>query len=216
MSSTSLAIAQVGINTANPTATLDVNGNMKLRAANTATGSNFSAMVRDNSTGELKVANNSPQFLVGGTLGDQIPTTFRDVAEGTAITQTLGTYAFTLTRPSMVNISASVQANATISGSNLGLTDGSARGMTLSFDFSAAPAGIPLSTPFGSGSLIHLNSVSSTLVLSGSDISANSILSLPAGNYTLRLLGLAEAGKAFRATFGRNTNDMIQIVATPL
>lgn len=48
--------AQVGINTPTPTATLDVNGNMVLRKANSAlSNKGYSCIVRDDNTGELKV-----------------------------------------------------------------------------------------------------------------------------------------------------------------
>jgi hypothetical protein len=71
----------VGIGTTTPTAKLQVAGNMILGTANSASGTNVSTVVRDNATGELKVAtsstgNTSPlsytEYVISNVNGDWI------------------------------------------------------------------------------------------------------------------------------------------------
>lgn len=71
----------VGIGVANPQAKLHVFGNMILGTANSSSGSNVSTLVRDNGTGEIKVAtsstgNTSPltytEYVISNVAGDWI------------------------------------------------------------------------------------------------------------------------------------------------
>ncbi|WP_157886026.1 hypothetical protein [Chryseobacterium glaciei] len=212
---------RIGIGTAAPGAKLDLQGNMILGTANTATGSTgFSTVVRDNSTGELKVSAPT-SMLVGGSIGDQITGVSLDIIGGTTTgnqyaSATLATRSFTLDRPSIVEFNANVSLSFATT-SNTTLTDGSVKMGQIYFNFTSAPAGIPTNTIFGTSSQSFTNVSGTNGSVFGSYYTTSiSNLSLPAGNYTVSLIGAGASTQAFRITLGNGNSDNFQIKATPI
>ena len=162
---------------------------------------------------------NHPVMLVGGTIADAIAATQITVASdvNASTNAILGTYTFTLGTASIVDFTASVSSAFHTTGGGI-ITDGSVKGAKLFFRFTNAPAGIPLNTSFGFSGMSYNNTNLNTnnAIFGLFFLPSHVSLSLPAGTYTVNLLGEGSSALGFRLTFGLGAFDMVQIKAIPL
>ena len=220
---------RVGAGTSTPQKTLHVNGTLQV-TNELNVGGNATTTGNAGTAGQILTSNGAgaapswettirPVMLVGGTIADAIASTQITVTSdvNASTNAILGTYSFTLDHPSIVDFSASVSsAFHTTSGTII--TDGSVKGAKLFFRFTGAPAGIPLNTSFGFSGMSYTNTNLNTnnAIFGLFFLPSHSSLSLPAGNYTVNLIGEGSAALGFRLTFGIGAFDMVQIKAIPL
>ena len=158
------------------------------------------------------------RMLTGGTITDQLSARSLIVPDASTYAETtlITLPTFTLDRESIVEFNANISATFTQNGSPL--TDSSAKLAKTFFVFTSAPAGIPTDSQFGSCSQSYTNtaSVNGNVIGGYYYMTPRSILTLPAGNYTVALKGGGASDQGYTLIFGEGTADQIQIRATPV
>jgi len=158
------------------------------------------------------------RMIAGGTIADQISSKIITVPdESNYVDSTLLTLpSFTLDRESIVEFNANVSATFTASDGSP-INDNSVKMSKVYFVFTSAPSGIPTNSHFGSSSQSYTNkATANSNVISGYYYhTPHSILTLPAGTYTVAVKGGGASDEAYRLTFGSGASDHVQIKATP-
>ena len=221
--------SRVGVGTTTPQNKLHVNGTLQV-TNELNVGGNATTSGNAGTAGQILTSNgagtapawatvNHPVMLVGGTIADAIAATQITVASdvNASTNAILGTYTFTLGTASIVDFTASVSSAFHTTGGGI-ITDGSVKGAKLFFRFTNAPAGIPLNTSFGFSGMSYNNTNLNTnnAIFGLFFLPSHVSLSLPAGTYTVNLLGEGSSALGFRLTFGLGAFDMVQIKAIPL
>ncbi|KQR93770.1 hypothetical protein ASG01_07860 [Chryseobacterium sp. Leaf180] len=236
----------VGINTNNPQQKLHVSGTKNIITANV--GSSGIALIAPTVRIDgLNITNNPAVFTAASTLnpyyvnanGEALvvkgETSYSYTAPGSdAITTPVNftitgnlnyqlsapllTSTFTLDRRSMVYISSTISADASTTAGNI-INNGRAKSIGAVLQFTSAPAasGLPLNTSYISDATSFTNGA--TLgSLNNFKLSATTETVLPAGTYTIVLLGggISGNGDDFRVTFGNGNGDKLNVFVRPL
>ena len=171
--------------------------------------------------GDFILSNDYVAPLVATNLGtDEITTAVTiNVTTTGLVTGVLKTYSFTLNQPSAVHFLATVSVSV-YDSSGAVLTDNINRVYRSWFNFTAAPAGVTISTPFGHNGYSYTNN-SSTGSTGNMYLQPEAYLVLPKGNYTFQLIGVAvgsASGDIYpcRAIFGQGAADKVSVIATTL
>ncbi|AZA53936.1 hypothetical protein EG348_13455 [Chryseobacterium sp. G0201] len=227
--------AQVGVNIADPTETLDINGVERIRALPTDGSLNViytkpdgtrspnkdqpfiavKTLVADKNgvIGSTKLMPNLTPIIITGVDGIDAVTITSTISalNGETTTPVLATKTFTLSQKSIVNISYNLSASNIVGYNGAILTDGASKkvGVKLilnSTDF--IDSGIPFTNSAKNYAFgyFHLNG-SRSIVLNE-------------GTHTIRLVGYIYAYVGdpigIRATFGTTPTDQLDVIAIPI
>lgn len=198
-----------------------------LNNTNNAVASGSTSLVQHVSAtqdGDFILSNDYVAPLVTTKLGtDEITTavTINATVANTLTTGVLKTYSFTLSQPSVVHFLASVSVSV-YDGSGATITDNMDRLYRSYFNFTAAPTGVTISSPFGHNGYSYTNN-STTGATGNMYLQPESYLVLPKGSYTVQLIGAVVTGAfvggsvaPLRGIFGQAGSDMVSIIATAL
>lgn len=236
----------VGINTNNPQQKLHVSGAKNVISTNVGTSGipliaptvRIDGLNSANNTGVFATANTLNPFYVnanGEALVAKGETSYNYTAPGSdaittpvsltvtgnltyQLTAPLITTTFTLDRRSMVYISSTLSAEATTTAGNV-ITNGRAKALTGILQFTAAPtaSGIPLNSSYISDGTAFTNGAA-TGSLNNFKLSSTTETVLPAGTYTIVLLGggISGNGDNFQVIFGGGNGDKLNVFVKPL
>jgi len=183
--STSTAVGTTGVNLVKPT--IRVEG--LNYSNNTANVNNASSLKRvyANQSGDLVLVNSSLENVNIQQFGDAIPAKTITLLVAGTLASSLKSQTFTLTQPSIVYFSASVGVTLRTTLLSAALTDGGAKVYGAYFQFSSAPAGVSTTATFGNNKKTYTESA--TGVSGDFVLNPRSNLVLPAGAYTVNLIG---------------------------
>lgn len=215
--SASTQIGASGVYVVAPTIRIDGlnKANNSLAAASTSILQPVSAT----QDGEFILSNDFAIPLVATNLGtDELPTVVNvDAVNGLTASGIIKTYSFTLDQPSAVHFLAAISVSIyDINGSLL--TDKINRIYRCVFNFTLAPSGVTINTPFARSGYSYTNGnsngFSGSMYLQPEDYQV-----LPKGSYTVQLIGYVSGGTtnapitSVRGTFGEGGSDMVNITA---
>lgn len=208
-----VAVGNTGVLLVKPTVRIDGLNSTNNTAHNASDGANSLKRVYASQNGDLVLVNAAQESLSNQQFGD-------GTISNSSITSLLGagiespalkTQSFTLTEPSVVNITASL--NVQLSAI---LTDGTAKLYGAYFRFSAVPAasGISTTANFGRNEKSYTNT-QATGTTGDFMITPRADLVLPAGTYTVNLYGYMQGGAlTFTVNFANSTNGGENLIIT--
>ena len=207
-------VGTTGIQLVKPTVRVDGLNSANNTAHNAADGASSLKRVYANQSGDLVLVTGGLEQITNQQFGDAIvPNLLLTSILGVGIeSPVLKTQTFTLTEPSVVNISASLNVQFPTL-----LTDGTAKVYGAYFRFSTAAGGISTTTNFGCNQKPYTNATT-TGATGDFMISPRADLVLPKGTYTVNLYGFIQGGVlTFTANFANSTagGENLIITASP-
>lgn len=175
------------------------------------------------SSGDTSVKKGDERYSYSAPQSDAITTATTLNVTANAMYQFTGnllTVSFTLTQRSMVFISSTISADVRDSSGGT-ISDGNARAVLASLQFTAAPAstGITLNSSYITDGFTFANRATNGSV-NTFKLSPSTEVVLPAGSYTLVLrgagIGALQNSDNFRVIFGSDSGDKLNVLAKPL